>query len=94
MVPKCSHPIFWFWGCLLFWFRLFSSCCWDGESGILDCNSMQCHVGVDGMGMGVYVDGTQIGDGILLSYFVLRNTFRSYFQGLVLVVEFCLFTVN
>jgi hypothetical protein len=44
---------------------------------------MQCHVGVDGMGMGVYVDGTQIGDGILLSYFVLRKllevTFRVWF---------------
>jgi len=45
----------WFWGCLLFWFGLFSSCCWDGESGILDCDSMQCHVGVDGMSVGKHV---------------------------------------
>jgi hypothetical protein len=30
-----SHPMFCLFGGLLFWFRLFSSCGWDGASEIL-----------------------------------------------------------
>lgn len=43
------------WMCLLFWFGVFFCLCWDEESGVICCISMQCYVGVDGMRMGWHV---------------------------------------
>jgi hypothetical protein len=47
-VAGLPHPTLGLGNSLLCWFRLFSSCGWDGESGIFTCKL--CWDGWDGMG--------------------------------------------
>ena len=66
------HPMFWLWNGLVFWFWLFFSCGWDGESGILPHGLTWFHVGWDGMRMGKYVGSWILGvcnRGFVTSYF-------------------------
>ena len=51
VAPNVPHPIFALWFGLVFWFRLFFSCCWDGERELFVLKP--CWDGWDGVG--VYV---------------------------------------
>jgi hypothetical protein len=51
-----SHPMFWLWGRLVFWFGLFFGFCWDGKGEFLVVNL--CWMGWDRLGE--YIAGTKL----------------------------------